>query len=116
MVGLVAFNFVLRLVLARVMHVAFVIHVLRVHLDDSASDPPSLRIPAHAVARFEPFDHAYTFVAACLIGLEPDWRADSSCSRCPDDSQMPFLRWNSKAAGLLSVYEESEETRAAFRN
>jgi hypothetical protein len=57
-VGPVALNLVLRLVLARVMHVAFVIHVLRVHFDDSAADPPGLRIPAHAVACLEPFGHA----------------------------------------------------------
>jgi len=57
MIGLVALNFVLRVLLARVVDISFVIHVLRVHLDDSAADSSGLRIPTHPATRFESFCH-----------------------------------------------------------
>src|SRR5262245_48943036 len=40
---------VLRFFLGRVVDVSFVIHVLRVHPDNSPADSPGLRIPAHPV-------------------------------------------------------------------
>jgi hypothetical protein len=52
-IGPVALDLVLGFVLARVVHVAFVIHVLRVHLNDPAADPPRLRVPAYAVTSVE---------------------------------------------------------------
>src|SRR5215211_4074417 len=45
MVGLVALDVVLRLILARVVSVAFVFDVLGVHLDDFPTDVSSLRVP-----------------------------------------------------------------------
>jgi hypothetical protein len=52
-IGLVAFDFVLRIILARVMDVAFVVHVARMHPDDTATDPASFRIPTYVIADFE---------------------------------------------------------------
>jgi hypothetical protein len=57
MSSLFAFDFVLRLVFARVMDVAFVIHVFGVHVHDFAADPASFRIPTHPIANFEPLSH-----------------------------------------------------------
>ena len=42
MVGLVAGNFVLRLFLARMMHVSFIDDILCMHLDDVSANAPSL--------------------------------------------------------------------------
>src|SRR6266446_1714919 len=60
-VGLVAFDFVLGFVLARVVDVSFVIHVLRMHLGDSPADPPGLRVPADTVMQLESFCHLSSF-------------------------------------------------------
>jgi len=57
MSSLFAFDFVLRLVFARVMDVAFVIHVFGVHAHNFAADPASLRIPTYVIANFEPSCH-----------------------------------------------------------
>ena len=57
MVGFIAFDFVLGLILARVVDVSFVIHVLRMHLDDSPADPPGLRVPAYTIMQLESFFH-----------------------------------------------------------
>jgi len=55
--GLVAFDFVLRLVLGGVMRVALVIRVLRMDLDNPAADMPGLGIPGDVVADFESLFH-----------------------------------------------------------
>jgi hypothetical protein len=46
----IAFDFVLRIVLARVVDMAFVVHVFGVDLDDFAPHPPCFRIPADMIA------------------------------------------------------------------
>ena len=43
-IGLVALDLILRIALARVMHVTFVVHVARVHAYDPATDPASFGI------------------------------------------------------------------------
>src|SRR5579871_3755999 len=53
MVGLVALDLILRLVPARVMHVAFVVHVLAMHANDTAAHPAGFRIPADVIADLE---------------------------------------------------------------
>src|SRR5579871_529701 len=53
MVGLVALDLILRLVPARVMNVAFVVHVLAMHADDSAAHPAGLRVPADVIAHLK---------------------------------------------------------------
>jgi hypothetical protein len=55
--GLVAFDFVLRLVLGGVMRVALVIRVLRMDLDNPAADMPGLGIPGDVIADFETLSH-----------------------------------------------------------
>ncbi len=55
-IGLVALDLVLRVILARMMDVTFVVHILRVYSYDMATDPPGLGIPTYVIANFE-FDH-----------------------------------------------------------
>src|SRR5712692_10535969 len=56
-IGLVALDRVLGAVLARVVDVALVVHVSRVHLDDPPAHAPGLRVPAHVITDLEPFHH-----------------------------------------------------------
>src|SRR6516225_5224438 len=53
MVGLVALDLILRLVRARVMDIALVVHVPGVNAQDGSAHPASLRIPAHMIANLE---------------------------------------------------------------
>jgi hypothetical protein len=55
--GLIAFDLVLRVLFARVMGVAFVIDVFDVHAHDFAADPAGLRIPTDMIADFKPLSH-----------------------------------------------------------
>ena len=56
-IGLAALDFILRLILARVMSVPLVVKVLCMHFDDSAADMAGFRIPGHVIADFEPLRH-----------------------------------------------------------
>jgi hypothetical protein len=49
----ITLDFVLRLILARVMGVALVIHVFGVHSHNSAGDPAGFRIPTYVISNFE---------------------------------------------------------------
>jgi hypothetical protein len=55
--GLVALDFILRIILARVMSVSLVVDVFGMHFDDLAADMAGLRVPGHVIADFEPFRH-----------------------------------------------------------
>src|SRR5205823_941201 len=52
-VGLVALDFILWLILACVVNVPFVINIFGVHLDDRPGDVSSLRVPGHVIADLE---------------------------------------------------------------
>src|SRR5438874_811337 len=52
MIGLIALDFILRLVLSGVMRVALVIRVLRMDLYNPAADMPGLGIPRDVIAHF----------------------------------------------------------------
>jgi hypothetical protein len=52
-IGLIVFDLILRMAFARVMHVAFVVHLARMHPHDPTTDPASLGIPTHVIAGFE---------------------------------------------------------------
>src|SRR5256886_16918852 len=52
-VGLVALDFILWLILACVVRVPFVINIFGVHLDDRPGDVSSLRVPGHVIADLE---------------------------------------------------------------
>jgi hypothetical protein len=56
-VRLVALDLILRVILARVMSVAFVVYILSVHLHDRSADPTGFRIPAHVIANFKGLFH-----------------------------------------------------------
>lgn len=53
----VTFDFILRILLARVVCIAFENEVLCVHLDDRAADMTCLGIPGHVVTDFESCAH-----------------------------------------------------------
>jgi hypothetical protein len=55
--GLIAFDFVLRLLFARVMDIAFVVHVFDVDPHDFPSHPTSFRVPTYVIANFELLGH-----------------------------------------------------------
>ncbi len=57
MIGLVALNLVLRIVLARAMGVAFVIKVRGADPYDRATDLTSLRVPCHVITELKSFGH-----------------------------------------------------------
>ena len=67
MIGLVALDFVLRIVFRRMMRIAFVIKVPGMDLDDCSRHPPCLGIPAHLIADFEPLYH---LMNSTLKGVE----------------------------------------------
>ncbi len=50
---LVAFDLVLRLVLARMVDITFVVHVARMHAHDMTPDPAGFGIPTYVIANFE---------------------------------------------------------------
>jgi len=57
MIGFVAFNLVLWIVRARVMDIAFIVHVPRVNAYDTPADPARFGIPTHVIANFEYLRH-----------------------------------------------------------
>jgi hypothetical protein len=59
MVGLIALDLVLRIVLARMMDVAFVVDVPGAHPNDVAADPAGLGIPGYVIADFESLRHEF---------------------------------------------------------
>lgn len=61
MVGLVTFDFVLRLVLAGTRDVAFELDLRSDHFDDRASDATGFRIPTHVIANFESSFHGRAY-------------------------------------------------------
>lgn len=52
-IGLGAFDFVLRIIFARVMDVPFIVNVVGMHLDDRAADVSRFRVRRHKIADFE---------------------------------------------------------------
>jgi hypothetical protein len=57
MIGFVAFDLVLWIVRARVMDIAFVVHIPRVHAHDTAADSVGFGVPTHMIADFEYLRH-----------------------------------------------------------
>jgi hypothetical protein len=53
----IAFNFVLRLIFARVMDIAFVVDVFGVHPHNFPPHPACFRIPAYVIVNFELLGH-----------------------------------------------------------
>lgn len=67
MIGLIALDLVLRIILTRMMDIAFVVHVSRVHLYDMAADPASFGIPGYMVADFECMRHELMLLHLMLL-------------------------------------------------
>ena len=75
-IGLVAFDLVLWIVLARMMDIAFVVQVARVHPHDTAAYSASFGIPSYVIADFEclcqyvilaPYTSSCSFVFPCDV-------------------------------------------------
>ena len=64
MIGLIAFDLVLRVIFGSVMHIAFVIEILGVDGDDGPRHAARLRIPGDMVADFERLGHLRLLVNA----------------------------------------------------
>jgi hypothetical protein len=56
-IGLVAFDLVLRIILARMMDVTLVAHVARMYSHDPTADSASLRVPTYVITDFESLRH-----------------------------------------------------------
>src|SRR5215469_8779741 len=56
-IGLVALDFVLRIVLPSVMHMTLVVEIRGVDSDDGPRHPACFRIPAYMIADLEPLGH-----------------------------------------------------------
>ena len=56
-VGLVALDFILRIIGTRVMCISLVFDIFRVNLDDLAADVTGLRVSGHAIADFQSASH-----------------------------------------------------------
>jgi hypothetical protein len=50
-IGFVAFDLVLRIIIARMMDIAFVVHVSCVHPHNETTDPTGFGIPTHVIRR-----------------------------------------------------------------
>jgi hypothetical protein len=78
MIRLVALDFVLRIIRARVVDVAFVIHILGVHSHDATGHPAGLGIPTHVIADLERVCHNasreayFRKCASVLVALKVD--------------------------------------------
>jgi hypothetical protein len=56
-IGFVAFDLILGIIIARMMDVAFVVYVTRVHPHNETTDPTGLGIPADVIADLECLSH-----------------------------------------------------------
>jgi hypothetical protein len=90
LIGLAAFDFILRRLGSRMMGVALVVEITRMHADDLPADAPGFRIPADAIANSESFSHRVHLVvhdlkrasAALMAASHFDsvWLARRGCS------------------------------------
>lgn len=90
-VGFGTFDFVLGIILARVMGVPFVVDVVCMHLDDRAADVPGFRVPRHEIADFESLHDVGPAVAVS--------------ARCADSGEL----W---AGRMLELLDRSNSTSA----
>ena len=65
-IGLVALDLILRIVRARVMDIAFIVHVLCVHPHDTAAHPAGFGIPAHVIADLECLCHGESNIRSAV--------------------------------------------------
>jgi hypothetical protein len=68
-IGLVALDFILRLVRGGAVNVTFVIDGPSMHFDDFSAHPPGFRIPAHVIANLERLDHGSVLVRVSIKKL-----------------------------------------------
>ena len=91
-IGLVALDFILRLVPGGMVDVAFVIDVPSMDFDDFSAYPPSFRIPAYVIANLERLDHitlpvrSSVYIEILLIG-NADAAAEHQISTFPSTEQ-----------------------------
>src|SRR5215469_3733905 len=71
-IGLVALDFVLRIVLPSVMHMTLVVEIRGVDSDDGPRHPACFRIPAYMIADLEPLGHPWDslFLSEALLSIQ----------------------------------------------
>src|SRR5258708_8279272 len=74
MIGLVALDFILRIIRRSTVNVAFIIDGSLMHFDDFSAHTSSFRIPAHVIANLERLGHCSVLVRS--------WSAPYSKSTC----------------------------------
>jgi hypothetical protein len=67
-IGLIALNFVLGIVLAGVMSITLVIQIFSVHFHNLAANSASLRVPDYAIADFD-FVSSFPWQSRFAVGL-----------------------------------------------
>src|SRR5687767_13319778 len=79
MIGLVAFDLVLRIIFRRVTHMALIVKIFRMDGDNDARHSAGLGIPAYMIANLEPFSH---LANSLFLPQAPLNAVASLCSSC----------------------------------
>jgi hypothetical protein len=67
MIGLIALDLVLRIVLASVVSITFVIQIFGVHFHNPATDTAGLQVPDYAIPSFHRCGHSCFAVASAIL-------------------------------------------------
>src|SRR5450759_4583118 len=121
-IGLVALDFILRLVRGGMVYVTFVVDVTSVHFDDFPAHPSGFRIPTHVIAYLERLDHLRLF---SQLSATPTWpRNTNSPPFHPLKSRRSTaMRDNKRPFGIIAAepswwrikrLKNSISTRSAF--
>src|SRR5260370_14350557 len=82
MIGLVALDFILRIIRRSTVNVAFIMDSSFMHFDDFSAHTSSFRIPAHVIANLERLGHCSVLVRS--------WSAPYSRATCDAKSTSVF--------------------------
>ena len=105
MVGLVALDFILGIVLRRVVDMSLVIEISRVDRDHSPRHPARLGIPAYVIADFKPLSH---LVDSSLIH-------DGTASVCGAACRMRVKSHDPSVRGEATVNRQADANHEARR-
>lgn len=79
-IGLIALNFVLRVVFADVMSITFEIKIFGVHLHNCTANPAGLRVPRDAITDLESLFHRST---GLLVAIDLDQKGSTRFKKGP---------------------------------
>jgi hypothetical protein len=98
-IGLVALDFILRLVRGGMVYVTFVVDVTSVHFDDFPAHPSGFRISTHVIAYLERLDHLRRF--SQFSALPPAEKQKEYC----DEGQQEAI-WDNRRGAVLVANKE----------